>query len=73
MAYGTQIKYKVWLEGEHGQVRDAGVKDGRIADLKNKCLLATASASVLARFFRLCSQLLWCELYDMRDIQQQQN
>jgi len=30
-------------------------------------LLATASASALALFFRLCAQLFGCELYDMRD------
>jgi len=32
-------------------------------------LLTTASASALPLFFRLCAQLLWCELYDMRNIQ----
>jgi len=30
-------------------------------------LLATASASALELFSRLCAQLLWCELYNMRD------
>jgi len=30
-------------------------------------LLANVSASAQTLFFRLCAQLLWCELHDMKD------